>query len=71
MKEAHFIITDSGGIQEETTYLSIPCFTLRENTERPETITVGTNELIGIDHDNIIAAFNKLKFKAKLAINVG
>ena len=40
-----FVITDSGGIQEETTYLGIPCFTLRNNTERPVTITQGTNRL--------------------------
>jgi UDP-N-acetylglucosamine 2-epimerase (non-hydrolysing) len=43
------VITDSGGIQEETTYLGIPCFTLRENTERPITISVGSNVLIGRD----------------------
>jgi UDP-N-acetylglucosamine 2-epimerase (non-hydrolysing) len=41
-----FVVTDSGGIQEETTYLNIPCLTLRNNTERPVTITEGTNELI-------------------------
>ena len=40
------VITDSGGIQEETTFLNIPCLTLRKNTERPETITIGTNKLI-------------------------
>ena len=43
-----FVITDSGGIQEETTYLGIPCLTLRQNTERPITITRGTNQLCGI-----------------------
>jgi UDP-N-acetylglucosamine 2-epimerase (non-hydrolysing) len=43
------VITDSGGITEETTFLGIPCITLRSNTERPETITIGTNELIGTD----------------------
>jgi len=43
------VITDSGGIQEETTYLNIPCLTLRENTERPITISHGTNTLIGKD----------------------
>jgi UDP-N-acetylglucosamine 2-epimerase (non-hydrolysing) len=41
------VLTDSGGIQEETTYLGVPCFTLRDNTERPVTVTVGTNTLIG------------------------
>jgi UDP-N-acetylglucosamine 2-epimerase (non-hydrolysing) len=61
VKNAFAVLTDSGGIQEETTYLGVPCFTLRENTERPETITVGTNELIGINPDNIVAAFEKLK----------
>jgi UDP-N-acetylglucosamine 2-epimerase (non-hydrolysing) len=43
------VLTDSGGIQEETTYLGIPCFTLRDNTERPITITAGTNTLLGLD----------------------
>jgi len=46
---AKFVITDSGGLQEETTYLGIPCLTLRENTERPITVTQGTNKLIGPD----------------------
>lgn len=50
-KNATLIITDSGGIQEEATYLGIPCLTVRENTERPITITVGTNILIGHDMD--------------------
>jgi UDP-N-acetylglucosamine 2-epimerase (non-hydrolysing) len=45
--EAVMVITDSGGIQEETTYLGIPCLTLRENTERPVTVSVGTNILVG------------------------
>ena len=44
-----FVITDSGGIQEETTYLGIPCLTVRENTERPITITLGTNQLCKLD----------------------
>lgn len=44
-----FVITDSGGIQEETTYRQIPCLTLRPNTERPSTITIGTNELVSFD----------------------
>jgi UDP-N-acetylglucosamine 2-epimerase (non-hydrolysing) len=43
------VLTDSGGIQEETTYLGIPCFTLRDNTERPVTIRAGTNTLLGLD----------------------
>jgi UDP-N-acetylglucosamine 2-epimerase (non-hydrolysing) len=47
--ECRYALTDSGGIQEETTYLGIPCITLRENTERPITVTQGTNELASID----------------------
>ncbi len=47
--DARAVLTDSGGIQEETTYLGIPCFTLRANTERPITITAGTNTLLGLD----------------------
>ena len=43
---ARVVITDSGGLQEETTYLGIPCLTLRENTERPVTVTMGTNKLV-------------------------
>jgi len=43
------VITDSGGIQEETTFLGVPCLTVRENTERPVTITIGTNVLVGRD----------------------
>jgi len=49
IKNSLVVITDSGGIQEETTYLNIPCLTLRENTERPITINMGTNKLIGLD----------------------
>jgi UDP-N-acetylglucosamine 2-epimerase (non-hydrolysing) len=44
---ARMVITDSGGLQEETTYLGIPCLTMRENTERPVTVTLGTNALVG------------------------
>ena len=50
---ATVVITDSGGIQEETTYLGIPCLTLRENTERPVTVSLGTNVLVGRDPDNL------------------
>jgi UDP-N-acetylglucosamine 2-epimerase (non-hydrolysing) len=46
------VVTDSGGIQEETTYLGIPCITLRDNTERPVTITEGTNRLCNIKNVN-------------------
>jgi UDP-N-acetylglucosamine 2-epimerase (non-hydrolysing) len=49
LADARAVLTDSGGIQEETTYLGIPCFTLRANTERPITLTAGTNTLLGLD----------------------
>jgi UDP-N-acetylglucosamine 2-epimerase (non-hydrolysing) len=48
-KDATIVITDSGGVQEETTFLGVPCLTLRENTERPITVTLGTNQVIGRD----------------------
>jgi UDP-N-acetylglucosamine 2-epimerase (non-hydrolysing) len=54
------VITDSGGITEETTVMGIPCMTLRDNTERPETITLGTNELIGTNPKAIKPAMDKL-----------
>jgi len=54
------VITDSGGITEETTVMGIPCMTLRDNTERPETITMGTNELIGTDPKAVKPALEKL-----------
>jgi UDP-N-acetylglucosamine 2-epimerase (non-hydrolysing) len=46
MSSAHAVVTDSGGLQEETTALGVPCFTVRDNTERPITITEGTNQLV-------------------------
>lgn len=49
-----FVLTDSGGIQEETTYLQIPCITMRDNTERPVTVTVGTNVMTGNDREKIL-----------------
>lgn len=57
MRDATLVLTDSGGIQEETTALGVPCLTLRENTERPITIAEGTNTLVGPDPDAIRAAF--------------
>jgi UDP-N-acetylglucosamine 2-epimerase (non-hydrolysing) len=49
VRRSRLVVTDSGGIQEETTYLGIPCLTMRENTERPITVDVGTNVLVGSD----------------------
>ncbi len=65
MQDSKFIITDSGGMQEETTYLGIPCFTLRENTERPITITKGTNVLIKNNYSKLIKLLKNLPKKRK------
>jgi UDP-N-acetylglucosamine 2-epimerase (non-hydrolysing) len=54
--DAGLVLTDSGGIQEETTVLGIPCLTLRESTERPVTVTVGTNCIVGTDTGRILDA---------------
>ena len=60
VENSKFVITDSGGITEETTVLGIPCVTLRNNTERPETVTIGTNELIGTDPKKIKPTLEKI-----------
>ncbi len=60
VKYALAVITDSGGITEETTVMGVPCMTLRDNTERPETIEIGTNELLGTSPEAIPPAFDKL-----------
>ena len=60
MHDAKLVLTDSGGIQEETTYLGIPCITLRENTERPVTIDVGTNVLVGSDTELVVSEAKKI-----------
>lgn len=60
VEKAKAVLTDSGGITEETTVMGIPCMTLRDNTERPETITVGTNELLGTDPIAVAPALKKL-----------
>ena len=60
VKHAKAVITDSGGITEETTVMGIPCLTLRDNTERPETIELGTNELIGTDPERLAPALDRL-----------
>ncbi|MEE8442777.1 MAG: UDP-N-acetylglucosamine 2-epimerase (non-hydrolyzing), partial [Dehalococcoidia bacterium] len=56
MRKASVVVTDSGGIQEETTYLGIPCLTVRPNTERPVTITQGTNRLVASRHGALVSA---------------
>jgi hypothetical protein len=56
MSNSKLVLTDSGGMQEETTILGIPCITLRENTERPVTITFGTNILAGVQKEQIISS---------------
>lgn len=56
LSHAKLVLTDSGGIQEETTALGVPCLTLRENTERPVTTTQGTNQIVGLDATKILAA---------------
>ena len=60
VKHSLCVITDSGGITEETTVMGIPCMTLRDNTERPETVLQGTNELIGTDPKRLIPALKNL-----------
>ena len=57
IKNSFAVITDSGGISEETTVLGIPCFTMRDNTERPETETIGTNTIVGISLENLKKVF--------------
>jgi len=66
MMNARCVLTDSGGIQEETTVLEIPCLTLRSNTERPVTVSEGTNTIVGKDPEKIFSAVeNILKGKTK------
>jgi len=61
MASARMVLTDSGGIQEETTILKVPCLTLRENTERPVTVEVGSNRLVGADPARILAAYRDIR----------
>src|SRR5204862_145711 len=60
VKHAKAVITDSGGITEEATVMGVPCLTLRDTTERPETIALGTNELIGTDPTQLLPALDRL-----------
>jgi len=59
LSTARIVLTDSGGVQEETTILRVPCLTLRENTERPVTVEMGTNRLVGTDSARIVAAYRE------------
>ncbi|MDH3197838.1 MAG: UDP-N-acetylglucosamine 2-epimerase (non-hydrolyzing) [Candidatus Krumholzibacteria bacterium] len=65
MRYSSLVLTDSGGIQEETTALGIPCLTIRENTERPVTVEVGTNVLVGMDRDRIVAEAGRILGQGK------
>lgn len=60
MRGARVVLTDSGGIQEETTALGVPCITLRENTERPITVSSGTNTIVGTDAERIMACYEEV-----------
>ncbi|MDP7635992.1 MAG: UDP-N-acetylglucosamine 2-epimerase (non-hydrolyzing) [Phycisphaerae bacterium] len=60
MSSARLVLTDSGGIQEETTILKVPCITLRENTERPVTVEMGSNHIVGTDPQEILAAYRRV-----------
>jgi UDP-N-acetylglucosamine 2-epimerase (non-hydrolysing) len=60
MSEAKIVITDSGGIQEETTVLGVPCLTVRDNTERPITTTEGTNILVGTERGKILNGYREI-----------
>ena len=60
MCEARLVLTDSGGIQEETTILNVPCLTLRNNTERPVTAELGTNQIVGTDPQKILAGYKRI-----------
>jgi UDP-N-acetylglucosamine 2-epimerase (non-hydrolysing) len=60
MATATLVLTDSGGLQEETTALGVPCLTLRENTERPITVEQGTNTMVGRDHAAIVSGVDDI-----------
>ena len=60
ISNSHMVLTDSGGLQEETTALGIPCLTLRENTERPITVNEGTNKIVGNDTGIIISSAEEI-----------
>src|SRR5262249_27711417 len=61
-QRAKLVITDSGGIQEETTFLRIPCLTVRQNTERPITVEIGTNQLVGRNVGALARAIDRVLY---------
>jgi len=69
-KDATLVMTDSGGLQEETTALGVPCITLRNNTERPITIEMGTNALAGTKKDSILGAYKTILERQKRGFSV-
>ena len=69
MSDASVVLTDSGGIQEETTILRVPCFTLRRNTERPVTVEQGTNKLVDPDTYSILRAWQSLRNRPRLTVS--
>lgn len=69
-KNAKLIITDSGGIQEESSFFNVPCLTVRDNTERPVTIHAGTNKLIGADYKKILSEVNIINYNQNSNINL-
>jgi UDP-N-acetylglucosamine 2-epimerase (non-hydrolysing) len=60
MQRAELVLTDSGGVQEETTYLGVPCLTLRDNTERPATVSDGTNRVVGTRPETLRSEIGRL-----------
>ena len=69
-KDADLVLTDSGGLQEETTALGVPCITLRNNTERPITIEIGSNTLAGTNYENVMMVFNDFQNQKKQKTNI-
>ena len=70
MANSKLVLTDSGGIQEETTILQVPCITLRNNTERPVTVSEGTNMLVSTDKNKVVSMFHKILKGADISSNV-
>jgi UDP-N-acetylglucosamine 2-epimerase (non-hydrolysing) len=67
MDASALVLTDSGGIQEETTILGVPCLTLREQTERPVTVTHGTNRIVGTDPDRILEGWHAVRGAGRMS----